>query len=184
MNTPNKLTLLRIALIPVLVLSLYYRDFWIDMVSVVIFSVAAITDYYDGYLARKYNLITDFGKIMDPVADKLLITTALVCLVERGDLAAYLVVLALGREFAATALRAVASSYGYVMPADNYGKWKMGLQIAAVIGLILRWDWVVFHFHTVGVLLLWISVALAYYSLWRYVMDYRNYKKTLAKGER
>ncbi|ADU67050.1 CDP-diacylglycerol--glycerol-3-phosphate 3-phosphatidyltransferase [Desulfurispirillum indicum] len=182
-NTPNQLTILRVALIPLLVFTLAYKNFTMDLISVAVFSIAAITDYYDGYLARKYNLVTDFGKIMDPVADKLLVAAALICLVERGDLAAYAVILILAREFAVTALRAVASSHGYVMPADNFGKWKTGLQITAIIMLILSWKIWFLDIYAIGLLILWISIIISLYSGWRYFADYWSYRKQQGMGE-
>ena len=183
LNTPNQLTVLRVALIPVLVFSLSFQGFLVDLLSVAVFSLAAITDYYDGYLARKYNLVTDFGKIMDPVADKLLVAAALICLVERGDVAAFAVILLLAREFAVTALRAVASSHGYVMPADQLGKWKTGLQITAIIMLILGWQLWFVNIQALGLIILWLAIVIALYSGWRYFVDYMGFRKSHNLGD-
>lgn len=135
MNLPNKLTILRVLMIPlfiVVLLSGYYY------VSAVIFVLAALTDALDGYIARKYNLITNFGKIMDPLADKLLVTAALVCLVELGDVAGWMVVVILAREFTITALRSVAASEGLVIAAGNSGKLKTVLQMVAITALLFK----------------------------------------------
>jgi CDP-diacylglycerol--glycerol-3-phosphate 3-phosphatidyltransferase len=135
MNLPNKLTLLRIALIPIFIVVLmngYYTA------SAFIFIIASLTDALDGYIARKHHLITNFGKIMDPLADKLLVTAAFVCLVQLGDVAAWMVIVILARELTITGLRAVAASEGIVIAAANSGKLKTVLQMLAVIALLFQ----------------------------------------------
>ena len=135
MNLANKLTLLRIIMIPVFVvvlLSGYYYG------AAAVFVIASLTDMLDGYIARKYNMITDFGKLMDPLADKLLVTAALVALVELGDIQSWMVIVILSREFTVSILRAVAASSGKVIAASKWGKAKTIVQMIAIIAILFK----------------------------------------------
>lgn len=135
MNIANKLTLLRIVMIPFFIfLLLEGFSFW----AFVIFSLAALTDFFDGYLARKYNLITNFGKFMDPLADKLLVTSALICFVELGQLNSWVVIIILSREFIVSIFRAIAAAEGIVIAASWWGKAKTISQMFMVIVLLLN----------------------------------------------
>lgn len=163
-NIPNLLTFFRIALIPVLVLLLLSPSELLSILSVVVFSIASITDWLDGYLARKMNIVTNLGKFLDPIADKLLIAAALVMLVGLGRIPAWMVVVIIGREIAVTGLRSIASSEGIIIAASDLGKGKMILQISALIGLLLHYQYLGIDFHTVGMLLLWIAFALTTWS--------------------
>lgn len=136
LNLPNLLTLLRIVAVPVVVVALLGETPNGDKLAAVVFALAAVTDGLDGYIARSRGSITNFGKLMDPVADKLLITAALVSLVSLGRLAAWVAMVIIAREFAVTALRAVAAERGAVISASWLGKIKTTLQIAAVFALI------------------------------------------------
>lgn len=137
MNIANKITLLRIALIPVfMVLMLIEFPFHMEL-ALTVFLIASLTDKLDGYLARKYNLITDFGKFMDPLADKLLITGAFVVLIQLGRIDAWIVFVILAREFAVTGLRLLAAAQNIIIAASNYGKLKTVTQIVAIVILIL-----------------------------------------------
>jgi len=134
MNIANKLTLLRIVMIPLFIfLLLEGYSFW----ALIVFSSAAFTDYLDGYLARKYKLITNFGKFMDPLADKLLVTSALVCFVQLGLLNAWVVIIILSREFIVSIFRAIAAAEGIVIAASLWGKAKTISQMFMVIVLLL-----------------------------------------------
>ena len=169
MNLPNKLTTMRMLLVPVFII-LYLMDY--RVAAVVVFIVASFTDYLDGHLARKYNLITDYGKIMDPLADKLLVTSALVCMVQTAVVPAWMVIVILAREFAITGLRAVAAGEGRVIAAAWSGKIKTVTQMIAVIFLILdNWPFskVGFPFATI---MLWIAVIMTVYSGCEYI--YKN----------
>ncbi|MEI8215554.1 MAG: CDP-diacylglycerol--glycerol-3-phosphate 3-phosphatidyltransferase [Eubacteriales bacterium] len=135
MNLPNKLTLLRVLMIPVFIIVLLMGY---SYSAAAIFVVAAGTDALDGYIARKYNLVTNFGKIMDPLADKLLVTAALVCFVQLGEVAGWMVFVILAREFTITALRSVAASEGIVIAAGNSGKIKTILQMIAITAILLK----------------------------------------------
>lgn len=164
LNIPNLLTIFRIALIPVLVLLLLSPSELSSILSVAVFSIASITDWLDGYLARKMNIVTNLGKFLDPIADKLLIAAALVMLVGLGRVPAWMVVVIIGREIAVTGLRSIASSEGIIIAASDLGKGKMILQISALIGLLLHYQYMGIDFHAVGMMLLWIALALTAWS--------------------
>ncbi|MDR2157027.1 MAG: CDP-diacylglycerol--glycerol-3-phosphate 3-phosphatidyltransferase [Clostridiales Family XIII bacterium] len=171
MNLPNTLTLVRIALIPVfvvLLLSGYAKA------AAAVFIVASLTDALDGYIARKKNLITNFGKLMDPLADKLLVVSALVCLTELNEIAGWMLIVILAREFMITGLRSVAAGEGIVIAAGVTGKLKTIFQMVAVIALLLgNWPfaYVGFPFDRV---MLWLAVILTVYSGVEYMIRNRR----------
>lgn len=135
MNLPNKLTLLRaVLIIPVAVLTLLAPStcFWLWLAAGLCFAAAAITDAIDGNLARRHNMVTDFGKLMDPVADKLLVTTVLVCFLAIGICPAWVLIVVLAREFLVTSIRMVATSKGMVIAANAWGKMKTIFQMTAI----------------------------------------------------
>jgi CDP-diacylglycerol--glycerol-3-phosphate 3-phosphatidyltransferase len=135
-NVPNVLTVFRILLVPVLVVALLDATPSGDLLAAVVFVVASLTDLLDGYLARTRNAVTTFGKLMDPIADKLLIVAALVALVSLDRLAAWVAMVIIAREFAVTAMRMAAGAQGVVIEASLFGKAKTCLQIAMVLALI------------------------------------------------
>ncbi len=137
-NLPNVLTVLRILLVPVLVVALLQGTDHGDLFAAGVFAVASFTDMLDGRLARSRGSITTFGKLMDPVADKLLVLAALITLVSLGRVAAWVAMVIVAREFAVTALRAAAGAQGVVVPAQSWGKAKTGLQVLMVFALILE----------------------------------------------
>lgn len=164
MNLPNKLTILRVIMIPFMMAFLMFNYEWSRNVACIIFIVASLTDTLDGHLARKYNQITNFGKIMDPLADKILVLAAMVLLVEIGDLPAWIVILILAREFAVTGLRSVAASEGIVVAASWWGKWKTTFQMLALICLIAKpLTMNILHFN-LGMLLMYVALVLTIYS--------------------
>ena len=136
LNLPNILTVLRIMLVPALVVALLGNTPDGDVIAAVVFALASLTDFIDGYLARARDSITTFGKLMDPLADKLLIVAALISLVSLHRLAAWIAMVIIARELAVTVLRMGASQAGVIMPASNFGKAKTCIQIAAVLGVI------------------------------------------------
>jgi CDP-diacylglycerol---glycerol-3-phosphate 3-phosphatidyltransferase len=136
LNLPNTLTVLRILLVPVVVVALLDETPNGDAIAAGVFALAAVTDGLDGWIARNRGSITTFGKLMDPLADKLLVTAALVALVSLGRLEAWIAMVIIAREFAVTGLRAVAAEQGLVIQASWLGKVKTALQIAAIIALI------------------------------------------------
>jgi len=161
-NLPNALTLLRIFLVPFLVVVLLTKFEGREIVALAIFLLATATDFLDGWLARRRGEITTLGTLLDPIADKLLISAAFISLVEVGLAPAWMVVVVVGREFAVTGLRSIASGQGIVIPASGWGKAKMASQITAVSLLILseRYDWLLLP----GRIALWIVVAVAILS--------------------
>ncbi len=142
MNIANKLTLLRIFLIPVFVFLLLWeqgRNPVFRYGALFVFLLASLTDMLDGYLARKYHLITNFGKFMDPLADKLLVSAALICFIELGWIQAWIVLTVISREFIISGFRLVASDAGIVIAAGKWGKIKTVVQMLAVAVLMLQW---------------------------------------------
>ena len=168
MNLPNKLTVLRVCMVPLFVFLMLWNGLGEagKYVAAVVFILASMTDWMDGYLARKNNLVTDFGKFMDPIADKLLVCSALICLVEKGALAAWIVIIIIGREFIISGFRLVASDKGIVIAASYWGKFKTVSQMFMVILLILDLGSV---FNTIAAVLVWISLALTVISLVDYL---------------
>jgi CDP-diacylglycerol---glycerol-3-phosphate 3-phosphatidyltransferase len=161
-NLPNALTLFRIFLVPFLVVVLLTKFEGREIVALAIFLVATATDFFDGWLARRRGEITTLGTLLDPIADKLLISAAFISLVEVGLIPAWMVVVVVGREFAVTGLRSIASGQGIVISASNWGKVKMASQITAISLLILseRYAWLTLP----GKVVLWIVVAVAIVS--------------------
>ena len=140
MNLPNKLTIFRVILIPFFVVFMLAPicPGYANYIAVAIFIIASLTDLLDGKIARKYNLVTDFGKFMDPLADKLLVCAAMICLIETGQLAAWIVIVIISREFIISGFRLVAADNGVVIAASYWGKFKTTFQMISVILLIVR----------------------------------------------
>ncbi|MCI9147447.1 MAG: CDP-diacylglycerol--glycerol-3-phosphate 3-phosphatidyltransferase [Hungatella sp.] len=168
MNLPNKLTVLRVLLIPFFVAALLWEHGENQMLrygAAAIFIVASLTDLLDGKIARKYNLVTNFGKFMDPLADKLLVCAALICLIELGEIPAWMVIVIISREFIISGFRLVASDNGVVIAASYWGKFKTTFQMAAVILLIIGNE----SLAVVTDIILWIAVILTVVSLFDYI---------------
>ena len=168
MNLPNKLTILRVILIPFFVVFMLFditgaADKWI---ALVIFCVASLTDMLDGKIARKYNLVTNFGKFMDPLADKLLVCTALICLTSMNRLNVIAVLVIIAREFIISGFRLVASDNGIVIAASYWGKFKTVSQMALIIVLIMDLGGV---WNVVGTVLTWVALILTVVSLIDYI---------------
>jgi len=161
-NLPNGLTLLRIFLVPFLVVVLLTKFEGREIVALAIFLLATATDFFDGWLARRRGEITTLGTLLDPIADKLLISAAFISLVELNLVPAWMVVVVVGREFAVTGLRSIAAGQGIMISASGWGKAKMASQITAVSLLILseRYEWVLLP----GKIALWIVVSVAIIS--------------------
>lgn len=174
LNLPNILTLGRIAAVPLLVVLLLFpgRDacFW----AAAIFSLAAVTDWLDGWLARRWQVVTVLGKFLDPLADKLIVMAALIMLIPHGRVPAWAVFIILAREIVVTGLRSIASSEGVVIAASDLGKYKTIFQMVAIIGLLLHYDyywlfglrWELFHvdMHNVGIFYFWVAFVLTVWS--------------------
>lgn len=178
MNLPNKLTVLRVVMIPFFVAFLLFditgaADKWI---ALAIFCAASLTDMLDGKIARKYNLVTNFGKFMDPLADKLLVCTAMICLVYMDKLNVIVVLVIIAREFIISGFRLVASDNGIVIAASYWGKFKTVSQMAMVIVLIMDLGGV---FEMIGNVLVWVALILTVVSLVDYIA--KN-KQVLTQG--
>ena len=171
MNLPNKLTTLRMILVPVFIVLYLLGQ---NIPALIVFIIASFTDYLDGHLARKNNLVTDYGKIMDPLADKLLVTSALVCMVQTGLVPAWMVIIILAREFAITGLRSVVASKGIVIAAAWSGKVKTVTQMIAIIFLLLNnWPFSLIGF-PFATIMLWIAVIMTIYSGAEYIYKSRE----------
>jgi len=173
MNLPNLLTMIRIALIPVFMFFALADVPFFGLIALVIFIIASITDHIDGHLARKYNLITNFGKIMDPLADKLLVTSAFLVFVAQGRMSCVPVMIILAREFAVTSLRVVAAGEGKVLAAGMSGKVKTVSQIVYIILMLLNLGSLTFipvvnllcpFAYIIEQIAIWIITAITLYS--------------------
>ena len=173
MNLPNKLTIIRVCLIPFFVAALLFdhgSSQTMRLVANVLFIIASLTDLFDGKIARKYGLVTNFGKFMDPLADKLLVSAALICLIELGQLPAWVVIVIISREFIISGFRLVAADNGIVIAASYWGKFKTTFQMLAVILLIFN----IPALRIVTDIFVVVAVALTIISLVDYVV--KNYK--------
>ena len=172
-SIPNRLTIFRVILVPIFMF--LYLDThliaapWNKYVALAIFAFASFTDYLDGYLARKWNLVTNFGKFMDPLADKLLVCSALICFVQDGSLPAWIVIILIGREFIISGFRLVAASDGIVIAAGIWGKCKTVVQMIMSMCLMVPWQWQ--WFHVVQQILIYASVALTIISVVDYIKN-------------
>ncbi len=158
LNLPNKITLFRIFLVPLIIVFLISPSMWSCFIAAIIFGLAAISDWLDGHIARVTNEVTVLGKLLDPIADKLLITSALVPLVELGRVSAWIVVVIIGREIAVSGLRMVASSQGIHIDASPLGKYKMAAEVTAILFLILDFNLL---FHYLGQIGIWVAMLLS-----------------------
>jgi CDP-diacylglycerol--glycerol-3-phosphate 3-phosphatidyltransferase len=213
MNLPNTLTVIRILMVPALVVVLMTRAPYHAIIGSVVFWVACITDFYDGYFARKLRQVTVLGKLLDPLADKLLISGALLSLVELNLTPAWMAFIIIAREIAVTGLRGLASEEGITIPADWLGKWKLGTQIAAISCLLFGpildgWiyaltklqifqHWRVGEFFKgqlspehwgffagLGLLLMWVAMILAIWSAVAYLRAFwRNLGAKIIQGQ-
>lgn len=177
MNLPNKLTIFRVLLVPFFVAVLLIRpdDMMYRWIAEGIFIVASLTDMLDGKIARKYNLVTNFGKFMDPLADKLLVCSAMICLVELKTLYAWVCIIIIAREFIISGFRLIASDNGVVIAASYWGKFKTVFQMFMVIVMIIS----PLHPYLVilGEILMWIALALTIISLIDYIVKNKDVLK-------
>ena len=173
MNLPNKLTLLRVLMIPFFVVCLLWeggQNQTLRYVSAAIFIAASLTDMLDGKIARKYGLVTNFGKFMDPLADKLLVCSALICLIELRQLPAWMVIVIISREFIISGFRLIASDNGVVIAASYWGKFKTTFQMIAVILLIFNLE----ALRLLADICVWVALALTVISLADYIWKNRG----------
>lgn len=177
MNLPNKLTTFRVILIPFFVFFMLAPDMTgiNHYIAAAIFIVASLTDLLDGKIARKYNLVTNFGKFMDPLADKLLVCSAMICLIQTGQLAAWIVVIIIAREFIISGFRLIASDNGVVIAASYWGKFKTTFQMLMVIVLILNIQ--MSFFQILGMILTYVALILTVVSLIDYIVKNKDVLK-------
>ena len=169
MNLPNKLPILRVIMIPFFVAALLYdggANQNMRYVAAALFIIASLTDMLDGKIARKYNLVTNFGKFMDPLADKLLVCSALICMIELRELPAWMVIIIISREFIISGFRLVASDNGVVIAASYWGKFKTTFQMIGVVLLIFN----IPALSTLTTIIVWIALALTVISLVDYIV--------------
>ena len=167
MNLPNKLTVVRMVLVPFFVASLLMSgsNESLKWVALVLFCVASLTDFLDGYIARKYNLITNFGKFMDPLADKILTISGMICLIELGRIPSWIVVIIVAREFIISGFRLIAAENGVVIAANYWGKFKTTFQMIMIILMIVN----IPQLQILTNLTMWIALALTIISLVTYI---------------
>lgn len=164
-NLPNSITLLRLAVIPVLFLLSISPGRVLSMVIAVLFIIASITDLIDGYVARKYNIVTTMGKFLDPVADKLVVTTAMIMMIPIGRIPAWIVAIIIMRDLLVDGLRSIASADGLVIDASRLGKQKTLCQVIAVSALLIHYDTVFgIDAHAVGIVVLYLALVLTVWS--------------------
>lgn len=163
-NIPNLLSIFRLLAIPFVVIFLFYPGPLASFMAALIFSLASITDLLDGYIARQQKSETAIGKLLDPLADKLLITSAMIMLISLARIPAWIVVLIVGREMAVTGLRGIASAQGIVIAASKWGKMKTVFQSIALIGLLLHYEYLGIDFHLLGMVLLLIALIITLWS--------------------
>lgn len=177
MNTPNKLTVARMIIVPFLVVFLLtgWGGDANRYISLALFVGASVTDWFDGYLARKNNLVTNFGKFMDPLADKLLVCSAMICMIELNRLPAWFVIIIIGREFIISGFRLIASDNGVVIAASYWGKFKTTFQMLMVIVLILNIQ--MSFFQILGVILTYVALILTVVSLIDYIVKNKDVLK-------
>ena len=173
MNTPNKLTIARMIIVPFLVIFLLtgWGGEANRYISLTLFEVASVTDWFDGYLARKNNLVTNFGKFMDPLADKLLVCSAMICMIDLKRLPAWFVIIIIAREFIISGFRLIAAENGIVIAANYWGKFKTASQMIMIILLILHFDGI---FVILEQIFIWLSLALTIISLITYIWQNRT----------
>lgn len=176
LNLANKLTLARIMAVPVLVVLLHFPGRATSLAAMLIFVAASFTDMVDGMVARRYGQVTTFGKFLDPLADKILVGSALIMITANGWIPAWIVVVILAREITVTGLRAVAVEQGVVIAADRYGKLKTVFQILAICPLTLHYPWWGFDPNALGMVFLYLALVLTVFSGGNYLyIFYKNW---------
>jgi CDP-diacylglycerol---glycerol-3-phosphate 3-phosphatidyltransferase len=171
-TTPNQLTLFRMACVPIIVGFLYFGTTFWDLMATLVFIVASITDYFDGYIARSRNLMTIYGKLLDPLADKFLVVSSLIMLQEVGRIHAVVVILLICRELAITGLRALASAEGVIIPASASAKWKTASQMVAIPMIMIGVSFWGIPLLEIGLGLLYISLGISLWSAKDYIVDF------------
>ncbi len=175
LKNPNALTLFRMLASPVIVLLLLSPGRFHAFLAALMFSLAAITDYFDGFYARRNGMVSNFGKAMDPLADKLLVSSSLIMMTSYGWIPAWIVFIIIGRELAITGLRSIIAENGEDISASNLGKYKTGFQIAAIIPLLIHYPYLGIEFQNIGSVLLWFALFFTLLSGVDYIFRFRKY---------
>ena len=172
LNIANQLTIVRIVASPLYLLVLYINKDWSNVAATIIFILAGVSDFLDGYIARKYNMITDLGKILDPIADKILVAAALIALIDLDRLYWWIAVIMLARDFTMEALRNLAASKGIIIAAGIWGKLKTTFQMVAIGMISFKNVWLGINWYILGQVLMYIALVLSIYSAFVYFRDY------------
>lgn len=180
-TTANKLTALRIVMVPLVVAALMFSSPQAGFVAAIFFGIAGITDYFDGYYARTHKAVTVLGQLLDPLADKFLVVSSLIMLMNLGRIDPVIVILLVCREMAITGLRAIASAEGIVIAASNLAKWKTATQMAAIPMLMLHYKYLGIDFQLLGTVFTWASLLISLWSAKDYIVDFF---RTLQKQSR
>ena len=177
MNLPNKLTVFRVVLVPffVVFLLLSGTNESLKWVALVIFVVASLTDLLDGHIARSRNLVTTFGKFMDPLADKILTISGMICLIELGRIPSWIVVIIVAREFIISGFRLIATEHGIVIAANYWGKWKTTFQMIMIILMIMNLP----ALQMVTTIVMWVALVLTIVSLVTYITQNMDVVRTM-----
>lgn len=179
-NAPNLITMFRIAIIPAVCFFLYKAGPTESFIAAILLAFGAVSDFFDGYLARKYNLISVVGKFLDPLADKLIVMATMVMMVPMGRIEAWICIVVLAREITITGLRSIASSEGLIMAAKDSGRYKTAFQLVGVLCLIIHYTYTIdfvfvttpVDFHVVGLWLIYISLGFSLFSAGLYFRDF------------
>ncbi len=178
LSHPNFLTMCRVAAVPGIILLMLCPNRLSAFVAAILFSAAAITDYFDGFFARSRGLTSEFGKMMDPLADKLLVSSAFIMIVSHGWIPGWVICIIIGREIAITGLRSVMVENNEDISASNLGKYKTGFQIAAIIPLLIHYPYFGINFHGIGMFFLWGALI---YTVWSGLDYWFRFKRFLDK---
>ena len=178
LSHPNCLTLYRIVAVPGIVILLLFPNRLSTCLAALLFSAAAITDYLDGYLARKKGLVSNLGKVIDPIADKLIVSTAFIMLTSLGWVPAWMVCIIIGREIAVTGLRNIIAEQQKDVSASALGKYKTGFQIAAIIPLLFHYSYLGIDLNVIGRFFLWGALIFTIWSGVDYFVRFRRFLKT------
>jgi CDP-diacylglycerol--glycerol-3-phosphate 3-phosphatidyltransferase len=171
-NLPNSLTLFRLMCIPVVVICLYIPGRVASFLAALFFGLAFVTDFLDGYFARRYGDVTNLGKFLDPLADKILVSVTMIMLITLTRIPAWIVMLIIAREMAVTGLRGIAVVEGIVIQASALGKYKTLSQAVSTFFLCLHYEYFGVNFHRVGMVLLWVALFLTLWSGWAYFQTF------------
>lgn len=174
LSHPNSLTLFRVAAVPAIVILLFFPNRFCAFISALLFGAAAITDYLDGYYARSLGLVSNLGKFMDPLADKLLVSSTFIMLAALGWVQGWIVCVIIGRELAVTGLRGIIAESGKDASASLLGKYKTGFQIAAIIPLLIHYPYFEIDMHLIGTIFLWGALLLTVWSGVDYFIRFRK----------